>query len=91
MRLMATSLLAAGCLALCLAIAGSLDGESAHAALAEAQSSMHPAATGHLPPFITSPGTTDRLMVVMAFVLAVSAFRGARGCTSSTRSASCTQ
>lgn len=70
MRLMATSLLAAGSLALCLAMTGSLDAGSAHAALAEAQSSMHPAATEHLPPFITSPGTTDILMVVMALVLA---------------------
>ena len=41
----------------------------ASAALADAQSAMHPAATGHLPPFITSPGTTDALMVLMAFVL----------------------
>jgi hypothetical protein len=30
---------------------------------------MHRRATGHLPPFITSPGTTDALMVLMAFVL----------------------
>jgi hypothetical protein len=30
---------------------------------------MHPAATAHLPPFITSPGTTDALMLLMAFVL----------------------
>jgi hypothetical protein len=30
---------------------------------------MHRAATGHLPPFITSPGATDTLMVLMAIVL----------------------
>ncbi len=29
----------------------------------------HPAATHHLPPFITAPGGTDVLMVVMAVVL----------------------
>jgi hypothetical protein len=75
-RLTATSFLAAGCSALCLAVAGSVGGGSAHAALAEAQSSMNPAATGHLPAFITSPGTTDVLMVVMAIVL-VAAVLGA--------------
>jgi len=53
--------------AISLAITSSIDIGSAQAALAEAQS--HPAATGHLPPFITSPGTTDTLMVLMAFVL----------------------
>ena len=31
---------------------------------------MHPAATHHLPPFITTPGETDVLMVVMAVILA---------------------
>lgn len=30
---------------------------------------MHPAAPQHLPSFITAPGETDYLMVVMAFVL----------------------
>jgi len=30
---------------------------------------LHPAATQHLPMFITAPGDTDVLMVVMAFVL----------------------
>lgn len=30
---------------------------------------MHPAAPHHLPAFITAPGETDYLMVVMAFVL----------------------
>ena len=52
-----------------LAIASSIDIGSARAALADSQSPMHPAAAGHLPPFITSPGTTDALMVLMAFVL----------------------
>jgi hypothetical protein len=55
--------------AISLAITSSIDIGSAQAALAEAQSPMHPAATGHLPPFITSPGATDTLMVLMAFVL----------------------
>jgi len=32
--------------------------------------SLHPAASHHLPPFITAPGETDVLMVVMALVLA---------------------
>jgi hypothetical protein len=31
----------------------------------------HPAATQHLPPFITAPGETDVLMVVMVFILAI--------------------
>jgi NADH:ubiquinone oxidoreductase subunit 5 (subunit L)/multisubunit Na+/H+ antiporter MnhA subunit len=33
---------------------------------------LHPAATHHLPSFITAPGETDWLMVVMAVVLALS-------------------
>src|SRR5438876_9609593 len=33
---------------------------------------LHPAATHHLPSFITAPGETDVLMVVMAVILAVS-------------------
>jgi hypothetical protein len=33
---------------------------------------LHPAATPHLPSFITSPGETDVLMVVMAVILAFS-------------------
>jgi hypothetical protein len=41
----------------------------AFAADAPANQSMHPAATQHLPIFITAPGQTDVLMVVMAFVL----------------------
>jgi hypothetical protein len=56
------------CTALFAATGSAIAGE-ARAALADAQSPMHPAATGQLPPFITSPGTTDTLMVVMAFVL----------------------
>ena len=32
----------------------------------------HPAATEHLPSFITAPGETDWLMVIMAVILAVS-------------------
>ncbi len=32
---------------------------------------LHSAATHHLPPFITAPGETDVLMVVMAITLAV--------------------
>jgi hypothetical protein len=34
--------------------------------------SLHPAATQHLPAFITAPGETDVLMVVMAFILGLS-------------------
>ena len=33
--------------------------------------SLHPAATQHLPSFITAPGETDVLMVVMSLVLVV--------------------
>jgi hypothetical protein len=33
---------------------------------------LHPAATHHLPSFITAPGETDVLMVVMAVILALS-------------------
>lgn len=32
---------------------------------------LHPAATQHLPSFITAPGETDVLMVVMAIILAL--------------------
>jgi len=35
-------------------------------------SSLHPAATDHLPFFVTAPGQTDVLMVVMAIVLLAS-------------------
>ena len=41
----------------------------AFAADAPANQSMHPVATQHLPMFITAPGQTDVLMVVMAWVL----------------------
>lgn len=34
--------------------------------------SLHPAASHHLPAFITAPGETDVLMVVMAFILGLS-------------------
>jgi hypothetical protein len=51
-----------------LAVAGSGIAKGALAA-ADAQSPMHPAAAQHLPPFITSPGTTDALMMLMAIVL----------------------
>jgi hypothetical protein len=33
---------------------------------------LHPAATHHLPAFITAPGETDVLMVVMGVILALS-------------------
>jgi hypothetical protein len=36
--------------------------------------SIHPAATHHLPAFITAPGETDVLMVVMAIILLISVF-----------------
>ena len=41
------------------------------AADAPATQSLHPAATQHLPMFITAPGETDVLMVVMAITLAL--------------------
>jgi hypothetical protein len=41
----------------------------AFAADAPASEPLHPVATQHLPMFITAPGHTDVLMVVMAFVL----------------------
>src|SRR5215470_15699301 len=37
-----------------------------------ANAAIHPVATQHLPPFITAPGETDVLMVVMAWVLVFS-------------------
>ena len=37
--------------------------------MADASSSIHPVAVEHLPMFITPPGETDMLMVVLAFVL----------------------
>lgn len=36
---------------------------------ADALDATHPSATSHLPIFITPPGSTDVLMVIMAFVL----------------------
>ena len=36
--------------------------------------SIHPAASGHLPSFITAPGETDVLMVVMGIILVLFAF-----------------
>src|SRR5437016_3337170 len=33
---------------------------------------LHPAASHHLPPFITAPGETDTLMVITAIILALS-------------------
>jgi hypothetical protein len=38
-------------------------------ALNDLQSLKNPAASAHLPPFITPPGATDVLLVVMAFIL----------------------
>src|SRR5262245_27737944 len=39
-----------------------------------ADAALHPKAIEHLPMFITAPGDTDVLMVVMVFVLAFSVF-----------------
>src|SRR5215470_11143930 len=39
-----------------------------------ADAALHPKAVEHLPMFITPPGETDVLMVVMVFVLAFSVF-----------------
>ena len=36
--------------------------------------SIHPMASGHLPSFITAPGETDVLMVVMGIILVLFAF-----------------
>ncbi len=52
-----------------LAVLLTLVSAEAFAADAPATQSMHPAATQHLPMFITAPGQTDVLMVIMAFVL----------------------
>ena len=40
--------------------------------MADSLHSAHPAATQHLPSFITAPGETDVLMVIMGIVLAAS-------------------
>lgn len=42
--------------------------------MAAATDSIHPAAPHHLPFFITPPGETDVLMVVLAFILVFSVF-----------------
>ena len=42
--------------------------------MTDASTNIHPVATEHLPFFITPPGETDVLMVVLAFVLAFSVF-----------------
>ena len=55
-----------------LAVALTLASAPSFAADAPATQPLHPAATQHLPMFITAPGDTDVLMVVMAIVLAVS-------------------
>src|ERR1700745_4421154 len=39
--------------------------------MADPTNGAHPAASQHLPSFITAPGETDVLMVVMAIILAV--------------------
>lgn len=52
-----------------LAVALTLASARALAADAPANESLHPVATQHLPMFITAPGHTDVLMVVMAFFL----------------------
>jgi hypothetical protein len=39
--------------------------------MADPTNGAHPLATQHLPPFITAPGETDVLMVVMVFILIV--------------------
>jgi hypothetical protein len=55
-----------------LAVALTLVSAEAFAADAPANELLHPAATQHLPMFITAPGQTDVLMVVMAIILLVS-------------------
>lgn len=54
-----------------LALSLTLASAPSFAADAPAAQSLHPAATQHLPMFITPPGQTDVLMVVMAITLAV--------------------
>jgi hypothetical protein len=55
-----------------LAVAFAIASAPSFAADATTTQPLHPAATQHLPMFITAPGDTDVLMVVMAIVLAVS-------------------
>src|SRR5262245_47126606 len=52
-----------------LAVALTLASAPTFAADAPANELLHPAATQHLPMFITAPGQTDVLMVVMAIIL----------------------
>ena len=54
-----------------LALSLTLASAPSFAADAPAAQSLHPAATQHLPMFITPPGQTDVLMVVMAITLAL--------------------
>ena len=54
-----------------LAFSLTLASAPSFAADAPAAQSLHPAATQHLPVFITAPGQTDVLMVAMAITLAV--------------------
>lgn len=54
-----------------LALFLTLTAAPSFAADAPAAQSMHPAATQHLPVFITAPGQSDVLMVVMAITLAL--------------------
>ena len=54
-----------------LAILLTLVSAEAFAADAPANQSLHPVATQHLPMFITAPGHTDVLMVMMAIFLAL--------------------
>ena len=55
-----------------LAISLTLVSAPSLASDAPATESLHPAATHHLPMFITAPGHTDVLMVVTALILAAS-------------------
>lgn len=54
-----------------LAVSLALASAPSFAADAPATQSLHPAAIQHLPVFITAPGRTDVLMVVMAITLAL--------------------
>jgi hypothetical protein len=57
-----------------LAIALTLASAPSFAADAPTAQPLHPAATQHLPMFITAPGQTDVLMVAMAMLLALVVF-----------------
>ena len=54
-----------------LAVSLALASAPSFAADAPTPQSLHPVATPHLPMFITAPGATDVLMIVMAITLAV--------------------